>query len=135
MATVSAKQVLSNLYGLMMEINLHRTDEEVLDELRQRPDASIEAHLSRIKQLSTKLKAAENRSRFKTALDQIKLLKEKGINELKQLIQPSEEAELIPLFHKFQELTEKDAEAILEDKALLQLMKILKERINEDKHD
>lgn len=38
MATLNPKQILSNLYGLMMEINYHRLDEEVLAELQQKPD-------------------------------------------------------------------------------------------------
>lgn len=132
MATVSARQVLSNLYGLMMEINLHRTDEDVLNELNERPDPQIEKHLLRVKQLATKLKAETNRARFQAAVDQLRTLKEKGIEELKKFIRPSEQAEFVPLFRKFEELTEKDEQAILEDQDLLRLMKILKDKLDDN---
>src|ERR1700744_5130571 len=102
MATLNAKQVLSNLYGLMMEINYHRPDEEVQAELQEKPDAQIEKHLIKIRQLKTKLKAQENSDRFQRAIDQIRLLKEKGLDELKKLITPQEQAQLVPLFRKFE---------------------------------
>lgn len=132
MGTVNVQQVLSNLYGLMMEINLHRTDEDVLAELHANPDPQIEKHLLKIKQLNTKLKAQANKVRFEKAIEQIKILKQKGLDEIKKLIQPHEQAQLIPLFRKFEELTQEDEAAILEDQELLHLMEILKDRIDEN---
>ena len=132
MATLNAKQVLSNLYGLMMEMNYHRNDEEVLAELEQTPDAQIENHLLKIRQITAKLKAQQNKYRFEKAIEQIRVLKEKGIEELKRLINPSEQEQLIPLFRKFEELTSEDEAAILEDQELLHLLEILKNKIDDN---
>lgn len=132
MATLNTKQVLSNLYGLMMEINYHRPDEDVIDELRQKQDPQLDKHLLRIRQLTTKLKAKENQLRFEKALEHIAKLKEKGLDELKKLISPQEQAQLVPLFRKFEELTEDDEASILEDQELLLLVEVLKNKIDED---
>lgn len=132
MATLNAKQVLSDLYGLMMEINYHRPDEEVLEELQQKPDAQLEQHLVKIRQISAKLKAQANKERFQKAIDQIRILKEKGLDELKKLINAQEQAQLVPLFRKFEELTEKDEAAIVEDQELLHLIEVLKNKLDED---
>ena len=131
MTTSSARKTLNNLYGLMMEINLHQEDEDVLKELQENPDSQIERHLVKVKQLNTKLKAEANKFKFQTALIQLRELKEKGIEELRKFIQPSEQAEFVPLFRKFEELTEKDEHAILEDIELLRLLKILSEKIDD----
>ena len=64
METGNAKQVLSNLYGLMMEINLHRADEDILDELKNNPDPQIEKHLTNIRRLTTKYKAYAYKLQF-----------------------------------------------------------------------
>ncbi|MBE9597883.1 hypothetical protein [Pedobacter sp. MC2016-24] len=61
MATLNAKQVLSNLYGLMMEINYHRLDEEVLEELQQKSNRQVDKHLIKVKQLSAKLSSGKQR--------------------------------------------------------------------------
>ena len=132
METLNAKQVLSNLYGLMMEMNYHRPDQEVLAELRENPDLHLEKHLTKIRQITAKLKAQQNQERFQRIIEQIRDLKEKGLEELKKLIRPQEQAQLIPLFRKFEELTSEDEAAILEDQELLQLIEILKDRIDEN---
>ena len=132
MGTVSAKQVLSNLYGLMMELNLYRPDEDVLKELQINPDPQIEKHLVKIKQLNAKLKAQANVSRFQKVKEQVKALKELGLEEFKKLIQPHEETQLILLFGKFEEITEEDEASILEDQELLRLMEILNNRVNDN---
>jgi hypothetical protein len=132
METLSAKQVLSNLYGLMMEINYYRPDKEILEELEQKPDVQLDVHLVKIKQLNAKLKAQANQERFQKAVNKIKVLKEKGLEELKRLISPQEQAQLVPLFRRFEELTEKDEAAIGEDQELLHLIEILKNKLDED---
>lgn len=132
MEIVNAKQVLSNLYGLMMEINLHRSDEEILSELQSVPDSQIEKHLLKIKQLNAKLKADANKLRFQKAVDQIKILKQKGFDEIKRLINPQEQAQLMPLFRRFEELTKEDEAAILADQELLYFIEILNNRIDEN---
>src|SRR5690606_15833767 len=115
MGTISAKQILSNLYGLMMEINYHRSDEEVLEELQQKPSRQVDKHLIKVKQLAAKLRAQKNKDRFQKALVQIVKLREKGIDELKKILNPQEASQLLPLFRKFDELTKDDEKSILED--------------------
>lgn len=132
MGTQNTKQILSDLYGLMMEINFHRDDDEVLKELQENPDPQIEKHLIRIKQFSTKVKAEANRIRFVKAKEQLALLKQKGIEEIQRLITPQERAQYAPLFRKFEELTKEDEEAIMEDQELLKLLEILKKQIDND---
>lgn len=132
MATLNAKQVLSNLYGLMMEINYHRLDEEVLEELQQKSNRQIDKHLIKVKQLTAKLRALENKDRFQKALAQIAKLREKGLDELKKLLNPQEVGQLVPLFRKFDELTKDDEKSILEDQELLLLIEILKNKLDND---
>lgn len=131
MITLNDREVLSNLYGLMMEINLHQDDEDIFSELNANPDAQIDRHLVKIKQLNTKLRAEANKRMFQQAIEQIALLKQKGLEELKKLIHPQERAQLMPLFRKFEELTAEDEASILEDQELLHLMEILKDRIDD----
>ncbi|MGF1587179.1 MAG: hypothetical protein ACFCUM_17810 [Bacteroidales bacterium] len=132
METRSTKQILSDLYGLMMEINFHRTDEEVLNELQENSDPDIDKHLLRIKQINAKLKAEANRIRFKKAKDQLSLLKEKGVEAIQKLITPEERAQYAPLFRKFKELTKGDEESIMEDQELLKLLETLNDHIDEN---
>jgi len=132
MTTLNTKQVLSNVYGLMMEMNYHSPEEEVLMELTENPDSHLEKHLLKIRQITAKLKAQQNKERFQRVIDQIRDLREKGLDELKKLIRPQEQAQLIPLFRKFEELSSNDEAAILEDQELLLLIEILKDRINEN---
>ena len=132
MGTRNTKQILSDLYALMMEINFHREDQDVLKELLENPDSQIEGHLLRIKQIKAKVRAEANRTRFAWANEQLALLKEKGIEEIQRLITPQERIHYAPLFSKFGEMTEEDKLNILEDQELLKMLEILNKRINED---
>ncbi|MFC1223408.1 hypothetical protein ACFE6N_06335 [Pedobacter sp. BG31] len=133
--STNSKQILNNLYGLMLEINYHREDQEILLELEQKPDLQINNHLVKIRQLTAKLKAEATKARYADALDQLKKLKEQGIEEFKKMFSINEQANLIPMFNKFTELSKKDEEAILEDQEMLQFMSILKERTDETTSD
>lgn len=132
MATQNTKQILSDLYGLMMEINFHREDEEVLNELLENPDSQIEGHLLRIKQIKAKVRYEANRIRFALAKEQLALLKEKGIDAIQRLITPQERVHYAMLFSKFEEMTKEDEENIMEDQELLKMLEILNEKINEN---
>lgn len=127
--STNAKQILNNLYGLMMEINYHRTDEDVLAEYNEKPDVQVNSHLVKIRQISAKLQAEANKARYANAIEQIAKLKERGIEEFKKLFNPSEQAELVPMFNKFTELSKKDEAAILEDQEMLHFMEILKDKV------
>lgn len=132
MGTRDTKQILSDLYGLMMEISFHREDEVVLKELHEHPDPQIEQHFLRIKQITAKLKAEANRRRFAKAKEQLALLKQKGIEEIQRIITPQERVEFAPLFRKFEELTKEDEQAILEDQELLKFLEILSTHIDDE---
>lgn len=132
MGTSNAKQILSDLYGLMMEINFHREDGEILRELQANPDPLIEKHLLRIRQINAKVRAAKNRNSFAKAKELLALLREKGIEEIQKLISPEERNQLAPLFSKFEKMTKEDEENIMEDQELLKMLEILNKKINED---
>lgn len=133
MKTRDARIILSNLYGLMMEINFHRENEDVAIDLQENPDPQIEIHLARIKQITAKLRAETNQQRFAKAVEQLKQLKEKGFEEIQRLITPVERSQYAQLFRKFEEFTKEDEEAILEDQELLKLLEILKNKIDDSK--
>ena len=128
----NVRQVLSNLYGLMMEINIHRGDDDILAELQAQSDPLIDAHLLKLRKFSMKLKAQENNRRFQKALEQIQLLKQKGRDEINKIFGPVEQQQLVPLFRKFEELTKDDEASIIEDQELLNLLEILKDKLDED---
>jgi hypothetical protein len=128
----SSKQILSELYGLMMEINFYREDEEVLKELEESPDPQIEKHLLRIKQINTKIRAEANHLLFAKAKKQLAMLREKGIEEIQKLITPQDRLQLAPFFSKFEKMTNEDEENIMEDQELLKLLELLNNKINED---
>ena len=132
MGTQNTKQILSDLYGLMMEINYHREDEEVLKELLENPDPQIELHLNRMKQINAKVRAEANRIRFAKAKEQLALFQEKGIETIQNLFSPQERLQLATLFSKFKEMTSEDEKDILEDQELLKMLEILNEKINEN---
>lgn len=132
MGTRNTKQILSDLYGLMMEINFHREDEEVLKELEENPDKQIENHLVRIKQLSAQMKAKANRARFARAKEQLAMLKQRGVEELQKLISPQERLQYAPLFRKFEELTKEDEESIMEDQEFLKMLELLNKKKEDD---
>lgn len=128
----NAKQILSDLYGLMMEINYHRSDQEVLKELQENPDPTLDKYLIQIKQMKARLRALENESRFQKAIEYFKSLKSKGIDEIKKSLSLEDQTTLIPLFRKFENLTKEDEKDILEDSELLHYIEILKEKLDSD---
>jgi len=126
-----AQEVLNNLYGLLMEMNLLRSDEDVLSSADVFQDSFVQRHLRNIKQLSAKYAAISNRNQFEVLIDEFRKLKETGVDELKRLLRPEDLVELQPLFRKFEEITTEDEEAILEDQEFLQLLKHLKKKLDE----
>ncbi|WP_270087085.1 hypothetical protein [Sphingobacterium sp. SYP-B4668] len=132
MNSKNAKQILSDLYGLMMEINYHRSDQEVLNELQESHDPTLDKYLIQIKQMKARLRALENESRFQKAIEYFKSLKGKGIDEIKKSLSLEDQTTLIPLFRKFENLTQEDEKDILEDSDLLYYIEILKEKLDSD---
>ncbi len=132
MGTRNTKQILSDLYGLMMEINFHLEDEEVLKELNENPDKQVDKHLVRIKQISAQLKAKANLARFARAKEQISILKQRGVEEIQKLISPEERVQYMPLFRKFEKLTTEDQESIMEDQEFLKMLELLNKKTDDD---
>ena len=114
--------VLHHLYGLLIEINFHRSEVEMFSDESYKEDPFIQKHLRQIKLSSAKYKAEANKSRYAEALIEIKRLKSIGFDEIKKLLAPSEAMQLQPLFRKFEELSENDEASILEDQELLRLI-------------
>lgn len=137
MEKIQQATILNNLYGLLMEINFHRSSDEILVELSTQPDELVENQLLKMKQLSLQLKAQASRQRYESAFEQFKLLKERGLDELKNLLQPQEKVQLQPLFRKFEELSGEDEKSILDDQDLLLLINILQKKLDdsEDTND
>lgn len=127
----NAKQILSNLYSLLMDMNFHMDGPELIADLSVKEKERVERHYKQIKLLKAKYKAEANKQYFYKALDLVRELKEKGIEELKKLVKPTEQQSLVPLFRKFEELTENDKMSILEDTELLALIELLKQRVDE----
>lgn len=134
MTSKNTKQILSNLHGLMMEINYHRSDEDVLQELNDKPDPQLDKHLIKIKQLKAKLNAIANESRFQKAIEYLKVLKSKGLDEIRSSLTVEDQNTLIPLFRKFDSLSEEDEKEILEDSELLHYLEVLKDKLDSDEN-
>jgi|ERR1035437_4055174 hypothetical protein len=126
----SNASVLHHFYGLLIEMNFHRPEEDVFPEKNYQEDPFIQKHLRQIKLASAKYKAELNKDRYSELLTEIKRLKEIGFDEIKKLLAPREAIQLQPLFRKFEELSKDDEASIAEDKELLQLMTALKEKLD-----
>jgi len=126
----NAAEILNNLYGIMMDINYHRGDADVLSDLQDKRDGFVEDHLMRIKRLIAKSKAAAQKSSVDLALGELRRLKQLGLEELRKLLTLEEQAEYAQLFRKFENLSKEDEASILEDKQLLKLL----QRINNEKN-
>lgn len=134
MEATNAKQILNNMYGLMMEINFHRSDEDVLAETDPN-DPFIQKHLQKIRQLSAKYAAIANQGKFEKLKTEVQRLKQLGLEEIKRVLTSQEQIQLQPMFRKFEELTEADGQSILEDQELLQMIEFLKNKTEENDND
>ena len=63
------------------------------------------------------------------------MLKEKGIEQFKEMFSNTEQAKLVPMFNRFTELSQEDEEAILEDQQMLEFLEILKNKADESGHE
>lgn len=127
----SNAQILDHFYGLLLEMNFHRPDEDVFEGKNYQDDPFILKHLRQIKLKSAKYKALHNKSGYLAILDEIKRLKAIGADELKKLLNPEQQQQLLPLFRKFEELTGKDEASIADDEELLQLIRALKNKLDQ----
>lgn len=125
----SNAEILNHFYGLLIEMNFHRAEEDVFSEKDYHDDPFIQKHLRQIKLLSAKYKALHTKSQYAAILVEIKRLKDIGIEELKNFLNPQEAIQLQPLFRKFEELSENDEASIADDQEMLQLIAALKDKL------
>src|SRR5450755_947435 len=121
--------ILNHFYSLLLEMNFRQTDDEILSEKISLDDPYIQKHLQQVRLLSAKYKALRTKSKYAAVLAEIKRLKELGLEEIKKLLSPQEEVQLMPLFRRFEELSEKDEASLAEDQEMLQLIDALKEKL------
>ena len=72
-------------------------------------------HLKKVKLLTTKYVAFEKKNKYQLLKQEFKKLKEIGIEEIKQMLEPEEQLQLQPLFRKFENTSAEDEQAILDD--------------------
>jgi len=128
----TSRDILNSLYGLMMEINFKRPDEDVLDDLHSNPDEDVEKQLSAFKRLKAKYQAEITKEKFNRALRYFEELKSKGSDELNSIISQPNQMKLEALHRKLENLTEKDKGSILEDQELLNLIEYLDNKKDEN---
>jgi len=128
---METKYIINRLYDLMIEANLNRPDEEVLIEINEKKDTDIDEYISRIQLYRTKSKAVLNKHRFKQAKNELIELIDKYHGKLSELFNP-QEYELLQRFHrKYENSTEKDEQSMMENKKLLELLRKLKDDVND----
>ena len=83
-----------------------------------------------------KAKAEKNKGGFKAILEEVRRIKEMGAIDFNKLLNPEQQLQFQPLFRKFEELSEKDEASMASDAELLQIISILKAKLDqEDKTD
>lgn len=131
METNNALKTLRNLYGLFMEINYHKEPAAFVDELNDK-DPFISLHLKNVMLHRTKAKAILKKRKFEELKEQFMALKKVGSEKLQELFAPEERFEMVKLFNKFEELTDKDIEAINEDQDFLMFISSIKEKLEDE---
>lgn len=127
--------ILNHLYGLLLELNFHRPEEDVFSDEAYKEDPFIAKHLRQIRLRTAKYKALLHQNTYSAVLAEFRRLKEIGFEEIKKLLKPQETLQLQPLFSKFEQLSEKDEESIAEDQEFLQLINVLKDKLNKESAD
>lgn len=131
METNNALKTLRNLYGLFMEINYHTEPADFVSELNDK-DPFISVHLKNVMLHRTKVKAMLKKRKFEEFKEQFIALKKVGLEKLQELFPPAERVEMVQLFNKFEELTEKDIEAINEDQDFLTFISSIKDKLEDE---
>jgi tRNA splicing endonuclease len=132
METNKAIEAIHNLYGLLMEMNYHRTPEDYIDELDQE-DAFISKHLQKAMLYRAQAKALLKKKQQLSFIEAFNRFKEQGLEKIQALLTSQERTELIPLFRKFEELSKADQLDIYEDQDFLAFISTLKDKLED--HD
>lgn len=127
------KDFIISFYNLLMELNLNRSDLEILEQLRTTPDAEVEKSLLIVRQMKLKAKAQIKRSQLSNAQQMIEELKQKTGGKWNEFLisltaQPQYQ-QLGSFFRKYEQVNEEDKLSMLNDRHLLELLKIAKEKL------
>lgn len=129
---------VNRLYGLIIEANMHRSDEEVVPEINLTNDVYYSNGLALVRQLNTKAKAHLNKSRFSQAQQLLnELLSKTGDNLesfFKGLTSEPESEKILALFKNYQSLSDADKQAMLLDNKVLELISKAKKNIDPPKN-
>lgn len=131
MESNKALLVINNFYSLLMEMNYYKEPEDFIEEL-QNEDKFISEHLKKVKLHRTKAKAILKKMQIEEFKEKFIALKNAGVEKIQGLFTPEEKCEIVRLFSRFEELTEKDIETINEDQEFLTFMSYIKDKL-EDK--
>ena len=125
------RDALNKLCGLMMEVNYHEeVDDAIIAELDS--DPIFTAQLLDLKKIRTQYRAKSFKAKLTSIAEQFQKLKEIGSEKLSNLLTPEERLEKAPLFRKFEELTSKDQEQIMEDQELLKFIDLMKDKLDDN---
>ncbi len=127
---------VNRIYGLMIEANIHRQEEEVLLEVDS-SEMYYSNGLALVKQLNTKAKAQLNKNRFNQVQDLLDELLQKAGNNIESIFQVlssgPENEKILAFFRNYQSLSETDKKAMLIDNKVLELMSKAKKNLDSPK--
>lgn len=121
-------EILHHFYSLLLEMNFREEDEMPAND--DFSDPFIKKHLRQIKLKTARHKAELKKSTYQSILKEIDRLRKLGTGELNKLLTPKQVLQLQPLFNKFESLSKKDEESIADDEELLQLVSVLKDKLD-----
>jgi len=124
--SMNNKEIIYKLYEIIMEANLHKPEEEVLEEIHQNPDSDINKYLIKIRLYRTKAKAITNQHKFSKVTEELSELINSAGDRLKELLSVEDYSSLLRFHRNYKEFTEKDKLTMIEDKKLLELLRRLK---------
>jgi hypothetical protein len=131
----SNAEILNHFYCLLLEMNFYRPEEDPEFIQESLDDPFVRKHLQKIRLLSARARALRNKNMFGAILAEVERLKAIGMDQIRKLIAPEQAVVIQQLFSRYEELTEEDQKSIAEDQELLQLMKVLKEKLSKPKHE
>ncbi len=123
-------EIIKRLDEFFQEAIIKFPDEEVLEYVKQNPNPAFQKHLIYIRKLNTKAKAEFQKGVSAKAKEILEsLISEIGKNELinRLLAQPKYKTLAPQLFSKFEDITDADKESMLTDRKFMELVRELKE--------
>jgi len=132
MNSPSAKEIINNLYELLIEINLASDSMPEYELPPDKEEQMVQGHLKHIRRLKAQYKAKKQREDLISIITDFRQLKDEGIQKLERFLSPKQKKEYASLFRKFSSLSKQDEQDILEDAQILQMIQLLKKKLDED---